>query len=99
MLIKCSHSGNAYSNDKRCSLIINEAERKKKTNIMDRISYQREGEREREKQELELLFFFYYCTSMDDRMRMYNINSFMTMAHIHMYLYECLLNFYISKCI
>lgn len=40
MLIECSHSGNAYSNDKRCLFVINEAERKKKMNIMDRISYQ-----------------------------------------------------------
>ncbi len=30
MLIECSHSGNAYSNDKRCLLVINEPERKKK---------------------------------------------------------------------
>ncbi len=64
MLIECSHSGNAYSNDKRCSLVVNEPERKKKTSIMDRISYQNESERE--KKELELLFF-YYCTSIDDR--------------------------------
>jgi hypothetical protein len=51
MLIECSHSGNTYSNDKRCSLVINEPERKKKTNIMDRISYQKER-----KKELELVF-------------------------------------------
>ncbi len=84
MLIECSHSGNAYSNDRRCSLVVNEPERKKKTNIMDRISYQKKREREgdRERRELELLFF-YYCTSIDDRMRMYSINSFMTIAHIY----------------
>jgi hypothetical protein len=86
MLIECSHSGNTYLTDKRCLLVINEPERKKKTNIMDRISYQKESERERERKELELFSFFITVHPSMIEGRMCSINSFMTIAHTYTYI-------------
>jgi len=62
----------------------------KKTNIMDRISYQ-DRERERERKSLNS-HFFYYCTSIDDR-RAYVQYKFLydSSSYIYAYLYECLL--------
>ena len=62
MLIECSHPGNAYSNDKRCSLVISEPERKKK--IEHNGSYLLSEKRAREKKELALFFFITVHPSM-----------------------------------